>query len=163
MKMMKTIAAAFALAALTATASQAAEEKAGGCGCCKGEAASSKPKAKMGGMGDMAMSQKASNDMMMAEMDHSKMDGAKMDGSKMEGMDHSKMDMGGGSKAAASGNPDVDFAKGMIPHHQGGVDMAKELLKTGKDPEMKKLAEDIIVAQEKEIKFLNEWLAKQAK
>ena len=179
MKMIKTIAAAFALAALTATASQAAESKAGGCGCCKGEAASKGASApmKMGcmggaakkdgkagkgcmaGMGDMAMSQKASDDTMMAGMDHSK-----MDGSKMEGMDHSKMDMsGGGNKAAASGNPDVDFAKGMIPHHQSAVDMAKELLKTGKDPEMKKLAEDIIAGQEKEIKVLNDWIAKQAK
>ncbi len=41
--------------------------------------------------------------------------------------------------------------------------IAKELLKTGKDPEMNKLAEDIIAAQGKEIKVLNDWIAKQAK
>ncbi len=41
--------------------------------------------------------------------------------------------------------------------------IAKELLKTGEDPEMKKLAEDIIAAQGKEIKVLNDWIAKQAK
>ncbi len=62
-----------------------------------------------------------------------------------------------------TGNPDVDFAQGMIPHHQGAIDMANVVLKYGKDPEMKKLAEEIIKAQDTEIAFMKGWLAKQPK
>lgn len=59
-----------------------------------------------------------------------------------------------------TGNADVDFIKGMIPHHQGAVEMAKIVLEHGKDPEVRKLAEGIIAAQEAEIKWMTEWLAK---
>lgn len=58
---------------------------------------------------------------------------------------------------------DIDFARGMIPHHQGAIDMAKIVLEKGKDAEIRKLAEDIIAAQEKEIAFLKSWLDKNAK
>jgi len=57
-------------------------------------------------------------------------------------------------------DPDVAFAQGMLPHHQGAVDMAKVELKYGKDPEMRKLAETIIAAQNSEIEQLKAWLAK---
>jgi uncharacterized protein (DUF305 family) len=57
-----------------------------------------------------------------------------------------------------SKDPDVAFAQGMLPHHQGAVDMAKVELKYGKDPEMRKLAEAVIKAQETEIKQLKAWL-----
>ncbi|WP_128514358.1 CopM family metallochaperone [Tabrizicola thermarum] len=59
-----------------------------------------------------------------------------------------------------TGNADLDFVKGMIPHHQGAVDMAKIVLEHGKDPEVRKFAEGIIAAQEAEIKWMEEWLAR---
>jgi uncharacterized protein (DUF305 family) len=59
-----------------------------------------------------------------------------------------------------SGDADIDFARGMIPHHQAAIDMAKTVLEHGKDPEIRKLAEDIVSAQEREIKQLEDWLKK---
>lgn len=56
---------------------------------------------------------------------------------------------------------DVDFVKGMIPHHQGAIDMAKIVLEHGKDPKVKKLARDIIKAQEREIAMMKSWLAQK--
>ncbi len=72
-------------------------------------------------------------------------------------------DMHEGMDIEFSGNADVDFVKGMIPHHQGAVAMAKILLENGKDPELRKLAENIVAAQETEIAFMQEWLAKNGK
>ena len=91
-------------------------------------------------------------------MDHSQMNHDAIDlyGPAMKAM-HENMSI------APTGDADVDFMRGMIPHHQGAIDMAKIVLAHGKDPEVKKLAEDVIRAQESEIAFMREWLVKNAK
>jgi uncharacterized protein (DUF305 family) len=73
----------------------------------------------------------------------------KMHGPMMEGM-----------KAA---DPDVAFVRGMIPHHQGAIDMAKVVMQYGKDPEIRKLAEAVIREQQREIGEMQEWLKKNAR
>jgi uncharacterized protein (DUF305 family) len=62
-----------------------------------------------------------------------------------------------------TGDADRDFVAGMIPHHQGAVDMALVELKYGKDPAMKRLARSIVAAQRKEIALMQQWQAKHAK
>jgi uncharacterized protein (DUF305 family) len=62
-----------------------------------------------------------------------------------------------------TGNADIDFVRGMIPHHQGAVDMAKTVIAFGKDPQIRKLAEEIIKAQETEIAMMQSWLKQNAK
>ena len=73
----------------------------------------------------------------------------------MQGMDQMNQDM---MAAAQYKDPDVAFAAGMLPHHIGAVKMAEVELKYGKDPEMRKLAEDIISAQQAEIEQMQKWL-----
>lgn len=57
----------------------------------------------------------------------------------------------GMAQAPMVDNPNHDFASMMIPHHQGAVDMAKVELLYGKDPMLRRLAQEIIVSQVSEI------------
>jgi uncharacterized protein (DUF305 family) len=68
-----------------------------------------------------------------------------------------------GMNITFTGNADVDFVNGMIPHHQGAVDMAKVVLAFGSDPEIRKLAEGVIRAQESEIAMMRAWLQRNAR
>ena len=76
----------------------------------------------------------------------------------MAGMDRMNADMMVGGTAA---DLDVAFACSMIPHHRGAIDMAKAELRYGDDPWTRALAEQIIVAQEKEIAEMLAWLEGQ--
>jgi uncharacterized protein (DUF305 family) len=60
-------------------------------------------------------------------------------------------------------DPDVAFVRGMIPHHQAAIDMAKVVLQYGKDPQTRKLAEDVVREQQREITEMQEWLKKNAR
>ena len=62
------------------------------------------------------------------------------------------------TEAMQSSDPDVAFVKGMIPHHQGAIDMANAILQHGKDEQVKVWANAIIAAQEKEIGEMEAWL-----
>ena len=60
--------------------------------------------------------------------------------------------------APYTGEPDRDFVTMMIPHHQGAIDMAKALLLYGKDPQIRRLAQEIITDQQSEIQLMQLWL-----
>lgn len=64
---------------------------------------------------------------------------------------------------AYSGDADVDFLRGMIPHHQGAIEMARIVMAHGKDPEVRKLAEAVVRDQEKEVAMMREMLKKLGK
>jgi uncharacterized protein (DUF305 family) len=69
------------------------------------------------------------------------------------GMSHDmSMDLG-----PADADYDLRFIDAMIPHHQGAVNMAQEVMEKSKRPEMKKLSQDIIVAQKQEIAQMKQW------
>ena len=74
----------------------------------------------------------------------------------IEAMNKMSMSMG----TEFTGDADRDFLTGMIGHHQGAVDAAKVVLAFGTDPEVKAFAAQVIAAQEPEIKWMQDWLAR---
>ena len=62
------------------------------------------------------------------------------------------------SSVNPSGNSDRDFVDLMLPHHQAAIDMAKSELLNGKDPQMRRLAQEIITDQQSEIELMQLWL-----
>lgn len=87
------------------------------------------------------------------------------------GAAHSKMDMKSMMKEGndkmmsmqTTGDPDVDFAMMMRIHHQGAIEMAQMQIQSGKDPEMRKMAQTIIADQKKEIGQFDKFLQKRGK
>ena len=72
--------------------------------------------------------------------------------SSMEQMDTAMMSV------TQSGDADADFVQLMLPHHQAAIDMAKVQLLYGKDPQMRRLAQEIITDQQSEIELMQLWL-----
>jgi hypothetical protein len=77
-------------------------------------------------------------------------------GACMETMDHEMH----AAFAAPSGGTDALFAAAMIPHHQGAVDMSRQLLLYGRDPELRSFALSVIAEQQAEIDMLRIWVAR---
>jgi len=62
------------------------------------------------------------------------------------------------SSIKSTGNDDEDFVRLMLPHHQAAIEMAKTQLLYGKDPQMRRLAQEIITDQQSEIELMKLWL-----
>lgn len=158
MKILTSIALAATLALTVAVASGtsylAAQEKGSGSGSSAGSGSGSGA-GKGSGSGSMGK---------MGKMDKMGKMAPKGDkGPASQAYNQANMKMHGEMNITYSGDADVDFARGMIPHHKGAVDMARVVLKYGSDPELKKLAEEIVKAQETEIALLQDWLSKKGK
>lgn len=83
---------------------------------------------------------------------------------EMPGMADSMRDMDMKKLESLTGNQfDLAFIEMMIPHHQGAVTMAKDALEKAEHPEIKTLARSIIMAQEDEIKSMQDWKTKWTK
>ena len=57
-----------------------------------------------------------------------------------------------------SHDADVDFVRLMLSHHEAAIEMAKTQLAYGKDPQMRRLAQEIITDQQSEIELMQLWL-----
>ena len=90
------------------------------------------------------------------------LDTAGVKAGKLDVADH-MMGMEGDAKELQTADPfDKAFIDMMIPHHEGAVTMAKEEIAKGGDPELKALAQEIVTAQEREIKEMKAHLGGDA-
>lgn len=96
-----------------------------------------------------------SNNRMNMNSMHKMSDGTMMKNHDMQAMMH---DMNASLRGKTGDAFDKTFLEEMIIHHQGAVDMAQEVLKVSKRPELINLANEIITAQEKEISMMKGWL-----
>ena len=95
----------------------------------------------------------------MPGMDMQKMMMPKPDDSaSTKDLKQAHMDMMHNMNIDFTGNPDADFARSMIKHHRGGIEMAKIQLKYGKDPEIREMAEKLIKDQGGENDKFEAWL-----
>jgi uncharacterized protein (DUF305 family) len=78
-------------------------------------------------------------------------DGMNHDGMNHGGMNHN-MDIG-----PANANYDLRFIDSMVPHHQGALVMAQEVIQKSQRPELVKFAKNIIAEQKKEIEQMQKW------
>lgn len=92
----------------------------------------------------------------MDEMQHHDMAGMDMSGNMQ---DHMKQCQGMMKEHLGKADAQYDerFIDMMIPHHQGAINMAKDALQKAQHPEIKKLAQNIIDSQQKEIDKLESW------
>lgn len=98
----------------------------------------------MGGKG-MKMRVKMGHEMMDHDMDDDDM------------MDMSMDDMSAMLEGKTGDEFDKAFIEGMIPHHQGAIDMANAAKTSAKHAEIKKMADEIIAAQQREIDMMRSW------
>lgn len=111
--------------------------------------------------GNMMPSQGSNVQFMMKTTDGDMgMMGHSMGNMMMEGdaMNMSMNDMSAMLKGKTGDDFDEAFIEGMIPHHQGAIDMAEEAMKSAKHAELREMATGIISAQQEEIDMMNQWL-----
>jgi uncharacterized protein (DUF305 family) len=101
---------------------------------------------------DQSASSHSDSNVAPATMNHSNMSGASME-EKMTTMNAEMVQHLG----PADADYDHRLIDMMIPHHEGAVQMAKDALQKSQRPEIKKFAEEIIAAQEKEIAQMKAW------
>lgn len=62
----------------------------------------------------------------------------------------------GMNAAQNTGNVNLDFILEMIPHHEGGINMAKAIIKYGTNEDVKKIAQNIVTSQEAQIPLMQQ-------